>query len=318
MRSTLDHENFLGFVRLLLKVQRVKAALPNGEEGNVLERAFYHGLLGLRLFRTVGNIDCNRVIKLTLAAALTAYLREVPEDEFAPELFPFRREIHELMSGSSKEARLIGAHGERFNTVVAGRMDDPELSSFIEFLDQVRAIRRVIPVPGRPTPENDAEHSTSVALCAWYLMTSHRESWGSNIARACIDALIHDVKEAYSGDTPAFGDPQLLATKAAREEAGLAEVEAKFPWLGQMVREYEERDDPASKIVYEVDKVVPVAIIGLAGGDGRWHDPRYAFDRELTRLQSTCSAPLFGPLGTDLLEFFEERIIYLRAARVRA
>jgi HD domain len=149
-------------------------------------------------------------------------------------------------------------------------------------------------------------------------MASYREFWGRSIARACTEALIHDVKEGYSGDTPAFGDPNLKATKIPREEAACKRIEAELPWLGKMIREYDKRDDPASKVVYEVDKVVPVAIIGLAGGDGHWHDPRYAFDRELTRLHETCSAPLFGPLGTELLEFFEERIIHIRAARVRA
>lgn len=305
MEGTL---NFLSFIRLLLKVQRVNAVLPNGEEGNVIERAFYHGLLGLWRFRNVENIDLRRLIRLSLAASFMAYLREVPEDVFAPELAPFRRDMTDLRSGFSKEARLIGADGGRFNAIVTHNADEVELEFFLDFLDQVRGIRRVIPIPARTTMENDAEHSVSVALCAWYLKSSHRELWGTDVAQACTEALIHDVKEAYSGDTPAFGDPALLATKKAREEAGLQQVEVNFPWLGRMIREYERREDFTSKFVYEVDKVVPVAIIGLAGGDGRWHDPRYAFDRELTRLHSTCSAPLVGPLGTDLLEFFEEKL----------
>lgn len=79
-----------------------------------------------------------------------------------------------------------------------------------------------------------------------------------------VSAVIHDLVEAYSGDTPARGGLEYLATKAEREEAAFCRIESEFSWLGAMIRAYEAQTTPAARAIKRgLDKVAPVAVWGL-------------------------------------------------------
>lgn len=141
------------------------------------------------------------------------------------------------------------------------------LLSFVTLTHQFQQVRRQMYVTGEDRYENDLEHSGQLALVCWYVAQSQKLNLDTD--KLVKYAMIHDLVEAYAGDTYIFADADHLATKAAREEDAMHTLQQNFPEFGdlhELLHEYELRQTPESIFVYAMDKLLPVFNIYLDGG----------------------------------------------------
>lgn len=147
--------------------------------------------------------------------------------------------------------------------------DKPDIHRVLEFqklLVQFQHISRVTHIPDSWEAENDTEHSYNLAMTAWFLAPHFPQLDRDKLIRY---ALVHDLVEVHAGDTYIYADEATLATKHAREQAALKQLEqdwADFPNLTATIRTYEQRDDEESKFVYALDKIMPIMLIFLGEG----------------------------------------------------
>ncbi len=132
------------------------------------------------------------------------------------------------------------------------------LLDFVSFTHDFREIERSMWVRGIEQRENDSEHSYQVAICTLYIIQDR--NLPLDPFRTMGMALVHDVLEIYSGDTPIF-EPSAVATKAEREAQARKELLQKWPNLPlmhELIDEYEALQTPESKFVYALDKLLPI------------------------------------------------------------
>lgn len=317
MDAPYKYEWVLSFMRLLTKVQRVPARLPNGQMGNALERAFFNSMIAL--WRAEHEPDlferdhgAGYLVQLCLVEPFELYVAATPEDAFAPEIKQFRWAMRARRYPRRPEDEMAAAGFEDWSAAEVEA--NPEYREYLELVEAVRRTERKISVAGRSEPENDAEHSVTLALLTWFITMNTEQTsvpysqlahdlYWCNQGRLCVEALTHDVKEAYSGDTPAAGDPEWIASKPDREEAAVVRLESAYPWLGAVIRRYDKHESVESVAVYQTDKVIALIVIGLSGG-GTWKEIGYSYAWDLMRLIETCKGPIFGSMGHDLLTYF--------------
>lgn len=109
-------------------------------------------------------------------------------------------------------------------------------------------------------PESDTTHTCMVGLVAVGL--AHHADVPLNLGLVAMYALVHDLVEAYAGDTnTAQGlTDQQAADKAAREAAALARLRldlAATPVLVDLIDSYERQLAPEARWVRYLDKVAP-------------------------------------------------------------
>lgn len=110
------------------------------------------------------------------------------------------------------------------------------------------------------TLESDTDHTTMLALiaCAYASRFIPR----LNIGKIAQYSLVHDLVEAYAGDTPTLriSDDGRKA-KDAREAEALRKLESQFgkslPWIPETIEEYESLNTPEARYVKAIDKVMP-------------------------------------------------------------
>ena len=150
----------------------------------------------------------------------------------------------------------------------------PELARLIEFhkfLLKFQAIERHICYvdEGLTKSENDAEHSFSMAMTAWFIASHFPKLDQAKIVQY---ALVHDLLEVYAGDTPVFGDKKVLASKVEREAKAvkqLAKVWADFPEMNQAIQDYENQVNEEAKFVFALDKIMPI-ILNIVSEGQAW------------------------------------------------
>lgn len=143
------------------------------------------------------------------------------------------------------------------------------LIDFIKFLNKFREIQRIVYTKDHPHPENDAEHSFQLALTAWYIIDSQKINL--NLSKILKYALAHDLVEIYAGDTYFFAPKTEMETKKQREEEAAHRIKSEFsefPELHKIIEDYENKNDPESKFIYALDKVIPIINIYLDDGAG--------------------------------------------------
>ncbi|HUC87441.1 MAG TPA: HD domain-containing protein [Candidatus Saccharimonadales bacterium] len=145
-------------------------------------------------------------------------------------------------------------------------MDIQEVLSFCELLVQFGEVDRRLLLPSGTRDENDAEHSYTLAMTAWYIITKAKLPLDVN--RALKYALAHDLIETYAGDTFIY-DKARTSDKAHREHLAAEILQRNYPdfeELHQLIQRYEQRSDDEARFIYALDKVIPVLIIYLGGG----------------------------------------------------
>ncbi|MDO8585302.1 MAG: HD domain-containing protein [bacterium] len=140
-----------------------------------------------------------------------------------------------------------------------------DMMKFIELTHRLQQVRRTIFVNHEERNENDVEHMYQLAMVSWYII--EREKLPLDIPKVLRYALVHDVVEAYAGDTYFYSDDK--DDKARREHAAAERLKKEFPEfpdLHECIEAFERREDAESKFVYALDKVIPVVNIYMDGG----------------------------------------------------
>jgi putative hydrolase of HD superfamily len=115
--------------------------------------------------------------------------------------------------------------------------------------------------------ENDVEHSYALAMFAWYLAS---RTEGIDVAKCINYALVHDLVEVYAGDTFAYETSiSRRNSKQRREEEARQKLRsewADFDGLNHAIEAYERLEDKESRLVYALDKLLPILMNMLDGG----------------------------------------------------
>jgi len=103
--------------------------------------------------------------------------------------------------------------------------------------------------------ETDTTHTVMLALAAVLVAPS----MGLDPGECVIMALVHDLPEAYAGDTPTLVrlTPEQQADKDAAEAAATRRIRRELPLIGALISKYERQDTPAARMVKVLDKVMP-------------------------------------------------------------
>ncbi|CAN5147370.1 HD domain-containing protein [soil metagenome] len=139
-------------------------------------------------------------------------------------------------------------------------MDLEKSLSFIELLNTFRRVERALRVPGADRHENDAEHSYNLCMLAWYIVESGKLDLNKELVIKY--ALVHDLIEAYAGDTDIFSqDESLHISKHYRESKAALRLQNLFPEFSELhtlIHEYEAKENKESRFVYALDKIEPM------------------------------------------------------------
>lgn len=110
------------------------------------------------------------------------------------------------------------------------------------------------------TPESDTDHTVMLGLCACAIASSYAPHL--NLGKIAQFALVHDLVEAYAGDTSTINiSDELRKKKDEKEhEAFLrikSEFEGVFPWIHTTIEEYETLASEEAKFIKTLDKCMP-------------------------------------------------------------
>lgn len=135
-----------------------------------------------------------------------------------------------------------------------------KIFAFIKLTQKFRGIVRDVKIAGEDRFENDMEHSYQMAMFLWYLTSAYKLDY--KIDKLIGYSLVHDLVETYAGDTPALtSSADKLLSKSDREEEALKKIMKEFPEFSELQlvwRHYEDKKDKESRLVYIIDKIMPV------------------------------------------------------------
>lgn len=115
--------------------------------------------------------------------------------------------------------------------------------------------------PDRVTPESDTDHTVMLGLIA--CAVAHKHAQHLDIGKIAQFSLVHDLVEAYAGDTDTFGglSEAAVADKEERELAALKRIEKEFgtslPWVPETIKAYESLETPEARFIKVLDKCMP-------------------------------------------------------------
>jgi putative hydrolase of HD superfamily len=183
------------------------------------------------------------------------------------------------------------------------------LLQFVDFTHKFQQLRRQIFATGEERNENDAEHSFQLALCGWYIVCAKGLNWSLELIMKY--ALAHDLVEVYAGDTYFHTtDKSLRDTKKEREINALGRIKAEFPEfheLHQIIEEYEERKNPEARLIYALDKLLPVINIYLDNGRS-WHRDHVTYSMARTKDEKIAVSPEIMDLWQQLIPLLEAKM----------
>ncbi|MDB5244205.1 MAG: metal dependent phosphohydrolase, putative hydrolase of superfamily [Parcubacteria group bacterium] len=182
------------------------------------------------------------------------------------------------------------------------------LLRFVELLQQYRAVERRVLVKNSDRSENDAEHSYSLAMLAWYINSSYKLDLDRE--QLFMAALAHDLVEVYAGDTYLYStDKAHVDSKHEREAMAAKRLEDEFPEFPELhhaIKRYEKREDPESIFIYALDKIDPVLAIYTDGGR-TWKKDNVSLD-----MLVTMKAPRVA-VDKTISVIFEQLVTRLKA-----
>lgn len=183
-------------------------------------------------------------------------------------------------------------------------MDNLEkLLRFVKLTNDFKNIERDIPQSFSGfNKENDSEHSYQLAMISWYLAIT--ENSNLNIEKILKYALVHDLPEAYAGDTPLYTlNEEYLNNKKNRETESILKLKKEFLHFVDLdiwIEKYEKREDDESRLVYAVDKLLPVMSIFLDKGHA-WKTHGIAIDSLISKNKERVSASAIAAKYFDLM-----------------
>lgn len=144
------------------------------------------------------------------------------------------------------------------------------LISFVDLLNELNKVERTVYIRGTDRHENDVEHSYQLTMCTWYL--AQKFDLGLDVNKIIKYSLVHDIVEAYAGDTSVFDkkyDQKWVDSKKDRERRALEQIGKEFTDFVEMthfIESYEVQADREAIFVHTLDKILPVLNSYLDGG----------------------------------------------------
>jgi len=182
------------------------------------------------------------------------------------------------------------------------------LLNFVRFTHLTHKVERVARIPGETRYANTVEHSFQLTLLAWYLL--EKEKLPLNTDLVIKYALIHDLVETYAGDTYIY-DEASKETKEKREHEAQERIALEFPEfesLHTLIKTYETKQDPESRFVYALDKLVDPLNIYLEEGK-LWREKNVTLEALLkNKTEKVATDP-------TVAKYFEELTTLLREKR---
>ena len=114
--------------------------------------------------------------------------------------------------------------------------------------------------PDGVTLESDTDHTVMLALVASSLAS---RIGGLDVGLVCQYAVVHDLVEAYAGDTCTLGglSGAEVEAKQERETAAYLRIRGEFgtslPWVPEMIEAYESQASDEARFVKALDKFLP-------------------------------------------------------------
>lgn len=124
--------------------------------------------------------------------------------------------------------------------------------------------------PDGVTPESDTDHTVMLGLIACALAREHFPQL--DVGLIAQYALVHDLPEVHAGDTHTLWTLSADAKEQKRQREERAcrlireEFQDVFPWVPDMVGEYEALLTPEARFVKALDKLLPKITQVLNGG----------------------------------------------------
>jgi len=154
-----------------------------------------------------------------------------------------------------------------------------DVFKFVKLTHDLQLVKRRLWATGEDRQENDAEHSFQLGMLGWYLVSAHGLALDSD--KVLKYGLVHDLVEAYAGDTFAYEQDESIKNSKIEREAAAAEKLKKefadFEELHQYIKGYKDHVDKEAKFVYALDKIVPLLNIYLDKGRS-WETERVTLD----------------------------------------
>jgi putative hydrolase of HD superfamily len=168
-------------------------------------------------------------------------------------------------------------------------------------------VERAILYPDKTTVETDTDHTVMLGLVA--TAYAARMAPHLDIGRIAEFALIHDLVEAYAGDTPTFGlhaGDSLLKEKATREKEAFLQIERELgqelPYIPHMIHEYESLSSSEARFVKALDKCMPT-IAHILNAGASFTDPS-TFE-PFKRKQSETLKATYAKDLPEVMELFD-------------
>jgi 5'-deoxynucleotidase YfbR-like HD superfamily hydrolase len=171
---------------------------------------------------------------------------------------------------------------------------------FLDLTHQFNRTDRAILAVGNDRNETDVEHSYQLAMWVWWII----DDLGLNLNRglAIQYALIHDLAEVYTGDKHIF-DTHGRVDKELKEEKAIAKITKLFPgWdsYKSLIDAYRKQEDEESRLVYGLDKVLPVINIIMDGGRS-WKREETTLEKLVANKRSKVNShPISAALWEDI------------------
>lgn len=164
--------------------------------------------------------------------------------------------------------------------------------------------RKVFMPPAAEIPENDVEHSYSLAMLCWFLAPQFPELNVGKLLQLC---LAHDVVEAYCGDTFSF-DSKAVSGQKDLEAVAFANLQKDwqdFPALIDAITEYEDRATPEANFVVALDRFHPVLMDYLSEGRS-WHKLNITFEKLMAIKDQDLASSEIAEYYNQLKEILKE------------
>lgn len=157
------------------------------------------------------------------------------------------------------------------------------------------------------TKESDTDHTTMLSVCACAVAQKLYPNT-LDLGLVAQFAVVHDLVEAYAGDTDSFGiDEKGKIDKDERERESLVLIKGKFddvyPWISEMIERYESLDTKEARFVKTLDKAMPKITHMLNAGE--YFKKRGLTEEEMWRDYTTVVVTAEEKYGAEFKEVTE-------------
>ena len=133
------------------------------------------------------------------------------------------------------------------------------LVDIASLISKFAKVNRVTLLEDGVTLESDTDHTVMLGVCACSVASKLYPAL--DIGKIAQYALVHDLVEAYAGDTNTFNFNTVnWQEKAIREEKAFQKIKdefsANYNWIAGTITQYDKQEDDEAKFVKLMDKVM--------------------------------------------------------------